>query len=50
MPDLVGIFRQRQTLDLTLARGIEQAELDFSAWAENSAKLTPLPSQVAPRG
>ena len=50
MPDFVGELGQRDALELGLAGIIEQAQLDLGGVAENSAKLTPRPSQVAPNG
>ena len=50
VPDLIGIFRQLDALELGLAIRVEQAQLDLVACAENSAKLTPSPSHVAPSG
>jgi hypothetical protein len=50
MPHFVGALGKRDTLDLAAAARIEDTELDLLAFAENSAKLTPSPSQVAPCG
>ena len=50
VPDLVGVFRQFYPLEFRAPGIVEQAELDLVALAENSEKLTPRPSQVAPRG
>ena len=50
MPDLIGVFRQLDPLQFTLPFIVEQANLDLGGMAENSAKLVPLPSHVAPRG
>ena len=50
MPHLVGALGERDALHFAPA-GIEQAQLDLvGVLSENSAKLTPSPSQVAPRG
>ena len=51
VPDLVGVFGQ---LDRARARVLPSLSNRHSstlvAWAENRAKLTPRPSQVAPSG
>ena len=51
VPDLVGVLRQRDALRSRAGpRGRTGTARPWSACAENSAKLTPLPSQVAPSG
>jgi hypothetical protein len=51
VPDFVGELRQLDAFELALALDVEEAQLDLGrALAENSAKLTPRPSQVAPNG
>ncbi len=51
VPHVIGAFRQRDALGLALPCAVEQAQLDLRRQlAENSAKLVPRPSQVAPSG
>src|SRR5690554_6309993 len=50
MPDLVGIFRQFDAPSSRLPWLSNRQSSTLVACAENSAKFTPRPSQVAPRG
>ena len=50
VPDFVGVFRKLEPLEFALAVGVEKAKLHLVACAENRAKFTPRPSQVAPSG
>jgi hypothetical protein len=50
VPDLIGVFGKRDSLEFTFTSLIEQAQLDLVALAEKGAKFVPLPSHVAPQG
>ena len=50
VPDVAGPLRQRDALALAAIRASNRQSSTFSACAENSAKLVPLPSKVAPSG
>ncbi len=47
VPDLVGVLRQHDALDLALAGGVEQAELDFCRMRREQGEID---AQAIPRG
>ena len=50
MPDLVGVLRQRDALDLASALAVEQAQLDPGGVGREQGEVDAAPSQVAPKG
>lgn len=50
VPDFVGVFRQLDPFEFGFATSSKRQSSTSTACAENSAKLTPSPSQVAPSG
>ena len=50
VPDLIGVFRKLDACGLALALSSKRQSSTLVALAENSAKLTPLPSHDAPSG
>jgi hypothetical protein len=50
VPHLVGVLRQRDALELALAAGVEQAELDALGVLREEREVDAAAVQVAPRG